>query len=1047
MGGFLTRRTSARVAALFCAALAASSIVPVADAAGGGGSAASRADVDAAVAFREKLGLRADRAFVAQTFGKRGFSSETWGVPLDNPESAELDRRADIQRDLGRALRRWADEKGFAGAYLDQRGRGRPVFLTTADPVKAKGAVARLLPDGANARFLRVRHSMAQLTALQERINEDLRAGALAQLGVVSTAIDARANAVAIGVMEASDAARADLIARYGDAVAVIAELPAQGGDACTARDNCLPAKAGLEIRSSYNGNNCTTGFLARVVGSPEPRILTAGHCIGKSGGTGTSLTWTQGSTSVGWAEFSTWADGADADVGILTPSSSISGPRNLLYRASSGDIASIGAWRATAAQVQGELLCRAGAVSGYHCGTVVLTNRTRDVDGHTIDHQWVVDFDACPGDSGAPYFAGNTAYGLHSDSTFGCEPATNQAWYSPVGWILETLKAKGHPVELCTTAACGADTNAWTTQGSLGNGSWSPHLINLDAGRVLAVGGTFGDLLLGDGASGTSSPELFDPATGNWSDTDAPPWAPATCDGQYAVRLATGRVLVGGGRNIGSGGSDACDGAHLYDPDDGSNGSWSSVADPPAVLQAAGAVLLADGRAFVTGGSGASGATSVAMAYSPSGNAWTTLPSAPTGALSPLVLALGDGRVLVSGGYTVADAAAPGYVDSSATHLYNPGSNSWATSSAFGAFGLSGTVLADGRAVIAGGQDLTWDGSQHGSFLSTVRAFNPATNSWSQLGSMRRGRAGGTLAELGNGLLLAAAGRVDSTTVAGGATRTSEAWDRATNAWYVAPALAGAHADPGGVLLDDGRMLVAGGGTSTTETYVPGDILPPTSSAAAFGLRTGSPMQTRAMPIRVTWTGSDKGGSGIGTYDLGRSIDGGAFVTIATRLTAALYNTWAASGHVYRFQVRARDWADNVGPWMAGPALRMGSLEQTSPKIAYSGTWRTNTGSGYSGGSIRYASTAGRSASYTFTGRGIAWVAARGPTRGSAKVYIDGKLAATISLHNSKTNYRFVAYRRSWGSSGKHTIKIVVSGTSGHPRVDLDVFELISNP
>jgi hypothetical protein len=124
-----------------------------------------------------------------------------------------------------------------------------------------------------------------------------------------------------------------------------------------------------------------------------------------------------------------------------------------------------------------------------------------------------------------------------------------------------------------------------------------------------------------------------------------------------------------------------------------------------------------------------------------------------------------------------------------------------------------------------------------------------------------------------------------------------------------------------------------------------------------------------------------------------------------------------------------------------------MSTLEQTSPKISYSGTWHTNTGSAYSGGSIRYASVAGRSASYTFTGRAVAWVAARGPTRGSAKVYIDGTLATKISLYNSKHNYRFVAFQRSWASSGRHTIKIVVSGTSGHPRVDLDVFEVLSNP
>jgi hypothetical protein len=124
-----------------------------------------------------------------------------------------------------------------------------------------------------------------------------------------------------------------------------------------------------------------------------------------------------------------------------------------------------------------------------------------------------------------------------------------------------------------------------------------------------------------------------------------------------------------------------------------------------------------------------------------------------------------------------------------------------------------------------------------------------------------------------------------------------------------------------------------------------------------------------------------------------------------------------------------------------------LSTLEQTSSKITYSGTWNTSTGVAYSGGSVRHASTAGRSVSYTFTGRGIAFVSARGPTRGSAKVYIDGTLAATVSLYRSTTMYRYVAFQRAWSSSGKHTIKIVVAGTSGHPRVDMDVFEVTTNP
>jgi V8-like Glu-specific endopeptidase len=1043
------RPAAARFAILLCALIASTAAAAPRVSAGAGAAGPKRADVDSAAAFRAKLGLRSDRAFVAATFERRGYSASQWGVPLDAAESADLAGRAKLQKDLAGALRAWARDPAFAGAYFDHRAKGAPVFLTTDDPSKARAAVAKAMPSGANARFLRVRHSMAALLALQDRVNADLRAGALVGLGVGSTAIDARSNAVRVGVAADTDAVVAAVASRYGNAVDVRLEAPAEGGDACTARDDCSPARGGIEIRASYNGNTCTIGFLVRVVGSPDPRLLTAGHCIGKSGGTGTSRTWSNDGSSVGWAEFSYWTDGADADVGLLSPTSTaISGNRNLVYRASSSDIVPITGWRANAEQIQGGLVCRSAAVSGYHCGTIELTNRTRDVDGHTIDHQWVVDFDACPGDSGAPYFLGSVAYGIHSDSTVGCEPSSHEAWYSPIGWVLSTLSARGHPVSLCVTPGCGSNTNVWTQRGSLPQASWGAHLLNLDDGRVLQVGGTTGDLLVvGDGGSNARVPQLFNPATGQWSGTANPPWLPGDCDGQFAVLLADGRALVGGGRHVGGGAADACNAAHIYDPDVGQAGSWTTIASPPVSLESAGAALLEDGRAFVTGGSGASGATSVAMAYDPRDDAWTTLAPAPAGALESLVLALNDGRVLVSGGYTIADTAGPGYVDVPATHVYNPASNAWSSTTAVGARGLAGVVLESGRVVIAGGQHLTWDGAQHATFLKTVRQLDPSTGSWATLASLPTARVAPTLAELPNGLVLAAAGRVAGATPAGVATGTADAYDPASKAWYPAPSLRVAHGQQGSAVLDDGAVLVAGGATTATETYVAGDLLPPAATAPSSALRSGVSMSTSAMPMRLSWSASDKGGSGTGTYDVSRSTDGGAFTTIATRVTRTTYDTTVANGHSYRFRVRARDWAGNLGAWATAATIRSTVTQNTSGAVQYTGSWPTASSSSYSGGSVKYGDVTNEAASLTFTGKAIAIVSSRGPTRGAAWVYVDGSFVMTINLYAATRSFEYVAFQRSWASSGKHTIKIVVGGTSGRPRIDLDAFEVISNP
>ncbi|HXG26511.1 MAG TPA: trypsin-like serine protease [Candidatus Binatia bacterium] len=1035
-------------------ALAVAGLSPTVSLAGAGGTPGpTPREIDEAVRFREKLGLRADRAFVAQTFRSSLFKGHGWGVPLDAAEAGELGRRMKAEKAAAKALRHWAADSASAGAYIDQPAGGVITFLTTGDPSRGRRELAPLLPDaatGAKIRFERVERSMDDLLALQARIDADLRAGALASLGVVSTAIDARANAVHVGVAADTPEVRDALASRYGLGVVAAFEPPAQGGDAddCTSRSECPPAKGGIEIRSTYNGANCTSAFMVRVAGSGEPRLLTAGHCVAMSGGIGTSRTWTHDGKALAWAEITTWANGADADVAVLAPTQgTVDEDRNLLFRASSTDVVPITGMRATAEQVQGGMVCRGGAVSGWHCGTIALTNRTKSVDGRTIDHQWVVDFDACPGDSGGPYVLDDVAYGLHTDSSWGCEPSKNQAWYTPIGWALTVLASKGHPVELCTTLTCGAETNVWTQRDGLGHPVWNPQLVRLDDGRVLQVGGLARDPLgLAPDATDLPAPALFDPVSGTWSEAATPPWAPAECEGQFAVGLDDGRVLVGGGRRLNQGDPSACDGAFLFDPAAAPEDAWAPAEMPPVALVSAGAALLGDGRALVVGGNGPAGSIAVALAYDPATDDWATLDPPPAGALSPLVLRLLDGRVLVSGGYTlVADGA--GRADVTGTYLYNPSTGSWSTTSAVGAFGRAGTVLDDGRAVLAGGQHLSWNDAQQTSYVDAVNVLSPGAGTWSTLPALPNARAAFSLAQLPNGLLLAAAGRVPGGGPLGQMSKTAVAYDFASKAWYDAPSLDGARAGQGTAVLADGTVLVVGGGSGSVESYVAGDILPPKATVYSSRLSSGLMFSSSGIPVRLSWSGSDTGGSGIGTYDIARSIDGGAWQTIATKVPHAWVDAWIPTSHNVRFQVRPRDWAGNMGAWKVGGAVRLSIAQESGKSVTWSGTWKRLTVGGYAGGAARYSKTAGASATYRFTGRGIGFVTTKGPTLGKAKIYIDGRYVTTVNLYSSSWQYRFVAYQKTWSTAGDHRIKVVNAGTYGHSRVDVDAFVVFNTP
>jgi hypothetical protein len=217
-----------------------------------------------------------------------------------------------------------------------------------------------------------------------------------------------------------------------------------------------------------------------------------------------------------------------------------------------------------------------------------------------------------------------------------------------------------------------------------------------------------------------------------------------------------------------------------------------------------------------------------------------------------------------------------------------------------------------------------------------------------------------------------------------------------------------------------------------------------PTSSAPSAALRTDVPVTTGKPPVRLTWSASDVGPAGVSTYDVARSRDGGPFKVVASGLTSTTLGVWPDPGHTYRYEVRARDKAGNVGAWKAGPTFRAKLIQQTKAKIKYQGGWTTQWSSAYSGGSLRYATAAGARATITTKARSLAFVTTRGPNRGAVRIYIDGSLAATVDLHAASVQTRFVAFSKTWASTGYHTIRVEVVGTNGRPRVDLDAFEVL---
>jgi len=250
-----------------------------------------------------------------------------------------------------------------------------------------------------------------------------------------------------------------------------------------------------------------------------------------------------------------------------------------------------------------------------------------------------------------------------------------------------------------------------------------------------------------------------------------------------------------------------------------------------------------------------------------------------------------------------------------------------------------------------------------------------------------------------------------------------------------------------------NGTLTLAIGAGKTTDTagnpnlasavqtiYI--DRTAPKATAPIVRLHAGGTLGT-GEPVTISWSGSDVGGSGVRSYDLARSINGGAFQTIYVGLASPVVSISLAPGTAYRFEARARDRAGNVSAWAAGPTVRGSVFQNSSSSVVYHGTWVLWSSSLFSGGSVRYATVAGATASLTTSARSLAFVTTIDSSRGSVRIYIDGGYRATISLSGA-TAYRRIVYSTGWATLGTHSIRIVVVGTAGHPRVDLDAFEVV---
>lgn len=272
--------------------------------------------------------------------------------------------------------------------------------------------------------------------------------------------------------------------------------------------------------------------------------------------------------------------------------------------------------------------------------------------------------------------------------------------------------------------------TGTFSQTGAMNHPRGSHTATLLSDGTVMIAGGF-------DASGPVATAEIFNPATGTFGQTGGMQVARFR---HTATKLINNTVLISGGTG---GNNSALDAAEIYDP---AKGSFASVGQMriPRVLHSAsllpnGQVLLAGGFTSAIGGQ----ATSSAELYDPSMGTFFVTGNMISPRVSFVAAALLDGTVLVAGGDGLGSVP---------SEVYDPGPGSFFANGVMNAQrgSFTAVTLQDGTVLLCGGPF-------PGSFLAEL--YRPGTAVFEATGSMTWDRSDHTATLLADGRVLVIGG------------------------------------------------------------------------------------------------------------------------------------------------------------------------------------------------------------------------------------------------------------------------------------------------
>ena len=301
-------------------------------------------------------------------------------------------------------------------------------------------------------------------------------------------------------------------------------------------------------------------------------------------------------------------------------------------------------------------------------------------------------------------------------------------------------------------------------------------------------------------------------PAAWLWIDSSGP--GPLVARASPSQSARQGPALVSSGPSLPGAGPSATNSLGSSSRPALGDGSWSRTESLPRGLWGTGSALLRDGRFMVVGGatgSSSNDATAAVNLYDPATGHWSAATQMLQPRAYPMVARLADGSVLVAGGSRNGQPL-------DTAERYNPSNGTWVAAGRLNLPRTQGNLilLQDGRALATGGGI---EGSPGWSSTASVELFDPSKGVWTIGPPMSVSRARHTATLLPGGDVLVAGGATTFHGEVGSVTASAEIYSPRTNSWRAAAPMSIPRYVHQAALLANGRVLVAGGWSATSNT------------------------------------------------------------------------------------------------------------------------------------------------------------------------------------------------------------------------------------